>query len=332
MIYDCSKEMMEYLNQKVRLPAAEQTKLKEYRDKNLTRLENGLKKNDDPMYSKSINQGSYAMNTINQHPDNDYDIDVGIVFTKDDLNGRNGGDKSALNARKMVCDAMQDDRFSRKSEVRKNCVRVYYNEGHHVDMPVYRTYEKDGKTIQELASSDWKESNPEEITTWFNDAVIEKSPDTNNGRQMRRVTRLQKKWSNSRASWNMPSGFLLTVLVDEKYIDVKDRDDESLYKTLKAIRDRLVWDKRIHHPITGDLISEGKEAQVQKLYDELDYALKNTLAVLERADCTREQALKAWSSFFKDDFFKEKIEKSARAAAACASNEIIAPQKPWRSN
>lgn len=331
MIYDCSKEIMDFLNQKVRLPAAEQTKLKEYRDKNLTRLKNGLKKNDDPMYTKSINQGSYAMNTINQHPDNDYDIDVGIVFNKDDLNGRNGGDKSALNARKMVCDAMQDDRFKRQPEVLKNCVRVYYNEGHHVDMPVYRTYEEDGETVQELASSDWKESNPEEITTWYNDAVIEKSPDTNNGRQMRRVTRLKKKWANSRTSWNMPSGFLLSVLVDEKYVDKIDRDDESLYETLKATRDRLFWDKRIYHPTTRDLISEGKEAQIQKLYDELDYALNNTLNVLEKADCTREQALKAWSKFFRDDFFKERIEKAERAAAAYASTEIIAPQKSWVS-
>lgn len=332
MIYDCSKEMMDFLNQKVRLPAAEQTKLKEYRDKNLTRLENGLKENEDPMYTKSINQGSYAMNTINQHPDNDYDIDVGIVFNKDDLNGRNGGDKSALDARKMVCDAMQDDRFKRQPEVLKNCVRVYYYEGHHVDMPVYRTYEEDGETVQELASSDWKESNPEEITTWYNDAVIEKSPDANNGRQMRRVTRLKKKWANSRTSWNMPSGFLLSVLIDEKYVDKINRDDESLYETLKAIRDRLYRDKKIYHPISGVLLSEGKEAQVQKLYDELDYALKNTLNVLEKADCTSEQALKAWSIFFNDDFFKEKIEKSERAAAAYGSTEIIAPQKPWISN
>ncbi len=331
MIRDCSKEMMDFLNKKVRLLDTEKNKLKEYRDKNLTRLENGLKKNDDPMYTKSINQGSYAMHTINQYPDNDYDIDVGIIFDKADLKGKQGADKSALDARKMVCSAMQDDRFKRQPKVLKNCVRVYYNEGHHVDMPVYRTYEEDGETIQELASSEWETSNPEEITTWFNDAVIEKSPDENNGRQMRRITRLKKKWANSRTSWNMPSGFLLSVLVDEKYIDKKDRDDESLYETLKAIRDRLYWDKKIYHPTTGDLISEGKEAQIQKLYDELDYALENTLAVLEDESCSREQALNAWSSFFKDDFFKEQIDKSKHAAAAYASTEIIAPQKPWIS-
>lgn len=331
MIYDCSKEMMDFLNKKVRLSDTEKKNLKEYRDKNLTRLENGLKKNNDPMYTRSINQGSYAMHTINQHPDNNYDIDVGVIFNKEDLQSKQGSDKSALDARKMVCNAIQDGKFNRQPEVLKNCVRVYYNEGHHVDMPVYRTYEKDGETIQELASSDWRTSNPEEITTWFNDAVIDKSPDVNNGRQMRRVTRLKKKWANSRTSWNMPSGFLLSVLVDEKYTSVENRDDESLYKMFKAVRDRLSWNKKIYHPTTGVLISDGKEAQVQKLYDELDYALKNTLSILEEVSCTREQALKAWSTFFKDDFFKDQIERSNGNGAAYASVEIIAPQKPWKS-
>lgn len=331
MIYNCSKELMDFLNQKVRLSDTEKNKLKEYRDKNLTRLENGLTKNNNPIYSKSINQGSYAMHTINQHPDNDYDIDVGIVYNKDDLNGKNGGDKSALEARKMVCNAMQDSRFSRQPEVLKNCVRVYYNEGHHVDMPVYRSYEKEGETVQELASSEWKTSNPEEITSWYNNAVIEKSPDSNNGRQMRRITRLLKKWTNSRASWNMPSGFLLSILVDEKYVSATNRDDESFYETLKSIRTRLLFNKNIYHPTARELINEGKEAQLQKLYDELDYALNNTLSVLENNNCTQEQALKAWSGFFKDDFFKEQIKKSENMAATYATTEIIAPQKSWIS-
>jgi len=328
-MFDCSKEMMEFLDEKVRLSQKEKNNLKEYRDKNLTRLKNGLKKNSDPAYQKSINQGSYAMSTINQHPNKDYDIDVGIIFEKEDLKGSNGADKTALDARKMVCEAMQDKKFNKKPKVLKNCVRVYYEEGHHVDMPVYRTYKDDsGNTIQELASSDWEESDPEAITTWYNDAVIEQSPDVTNGRQMRRVTRLTKKWANSRSSWNMPSGFMLSVLIDEKYIDKVDRDDESLYKTLEAIRDRLSWNTSVNNPVTGDSISEGKEHLLNNLYNKLDDALKNTLYILEKDDCTHEQAMKAWSNFFNDDFFKDKIKKEERS-----SNEeyrsIDGGAKPW---
>jgi len=320
MIFDCSKEMMDFLNEKVRLSDKDQNKLRSYRETNLTRLTNGLAKNDESAYKKSINQGSYAMNTINQHPDNDYDLDVGIIFNKTDLVGKQGADKSALEARKMVCEAMQDDRFKNPPKVLKNCVRVYYNEGHHIDMPVYRIYEKDAKIIQELASTDWKDSDPESITSWYNKAVIDKSPDTNNGRQMRRVTRLGKYFMNSRSSWNMPSGFIFSVLVDELYVKSLDRDDESLYQTLKAIRDRLSWNKNIYNPVNGDLISGGKEAQLTKLYDELDFHLTNTLGILENSFCTEEEALKAWSKFFKDDFFKVKIVNTARVEDSSLNN------------
>lgn len=320
MIYDCSKEMMDFLNEKVRLSEKDQSKLRGYRETNLTRLKNGLASNSNPAYKKSINQGSYAMNTINQHPDNDYDLDIGIVFNKADLIGAQGANKSALEARKMVCKAIHDDRFKKPPEVLKNCVRVYYDEGHHIDMPVYRTYEKDGKIIQELASTNWEESDPESITSWYNKAVIEQSPDTNNGRQMRRVTRLGKYFMNSRSSWNMPSGFIFSVLVDELYVKSLDRDDESLYQTLKAIRDRLSWNKNIYNPVNDDLISGGKEVQLTKLYDKLDFHLTNTLDILENSFCTEEEALKAWSKFFKDDFFKDKIVKAETAEDSSLSN------------
>ncbi len=330
MIYDCSTEMTKYHNGKVRLSDNDQSKLRSYRDTNLTRLKNGLEKNDDPAYKKSINQGSYAMNTLNQHPDNDYDIDVGIIFDREDLKGSQGGDKTAHATRQMVCDAMQDDRFNNPPKVLKNCVRVFYEEGYHVDMPVYRQYEdENGNIIQELASSDWEESDPEDITKWYNDAVIDKSPDTANGRQMRRITRLVKKWAVSRSSWNMPSGFIISVLVDEKYIDIAGRDDEALYETLKAIRDRLYWNKDVYNPINGDLISEGKESQLDNMYNELDKALNKILYILEDENCTYEQAMKAWSEFFNDDFFRDKIKDKSENSKAYES--VAVTTKPWLS-
>ena len=330
MIYDCSIEMTKYHNEKVRLSEDDQSKLRDYRDTNLTRLKNGLEKNDDPAYVKSISQGSYAMHTINQHPDNDYDIDVGIIFNREDLKGSHGGDKSALATRQMVCNAMQDDRFNTPPKVLKNCVRVYYKEGYHVDMPVYRQYkDESGNIVQELASSDWEESDPEAITDWFNHAVDDKSPDTANGKQMRRVTRLIKKWTRSRSSWNMPSGFIISVLVDEKYISKEGRDDEAFYETLKAIRNRLALNEQIYNPINGDLISDGKEAQLQNMYNELNKALNDTLNVLEKPDCSYEEAMRAWSKFFNDGFFNEQIKKSTESQRGFESIGVMT--KPWRS-
>lgn len=57
--------------------------------------------------------------------------------------------------------------------------------------------------------------------------------------------------------------------------------------------------------------------------------MSNTLYILEEDDCTYEQAMKAWSKFFKDDFFKDKIPSKKDSTDDNASRAIVAPQKPW---
>ena len=43
----------------------------------------------------------------------------------------------------MVCDALRDDKFSKQPEILGNCVRVYYSEGYHVDVPSFRVIDAD---------------------------------------------------------------------------------------------------------------------------------------------------------------------------------------------
>lgn len=323
---DCSSELTGFYKKHVRLTKAEVDKLAEYRETNKTRVDNGLMAADKPLPDRHINQGSYAMRTINQHPANDYDIDVGVVFKKDDLKGAQGADKTALDARKMVCDAIQDKRFKKAPEVRQNCVRVYYDEGHHVDMPIYReSQDQNGKVLIELASVDWKESDPEAVTRWFSQVVINKSPDETNGRQMRRMVRLIKFWCKSRPSWNMPTGFIVSKLVDECYQSVKDRDDKALYHTLMAIRFRLLGSTVVYHPvIPGEQISEGKEAAMNEMKNRLADALEN-LAVLNDPQCTKQTTLKTWKKFFNHDYFTEQLKSTN---AALSSPIIIAKSEP----
>lgn len=325
---DCNKEMTNFYNEKVRLKDLWNTLVK-YREANLTRLSNGLTKNSNPKYSDSINQGSYAMSTIIQHPDNDYDIDIGIIFKKDDLKGIQDGDRTALDTRKMVCEAMQDGKFKKQPKVLKNCVRVYYLEGHHVDMAIYRKYTNDsGVEIQELASSDWEESNPEAITKWFNQAVIDKSPDENNGKQLRRIVRLLKKWARSRSSWDMPSGLILSILSEECYVPVINRDDQSFYKTIKAMKSRLYINKSVKNPINNNEItsSDKHKNKVKNLYDKLDEMFDNSkgvnLSELEYSQ-DKKKALFIWKRFFNDDFFESQIENVAKSA-------ILTPNQPWQ--
>src|SRR5258705_5883472 len=103
------------------------------------------------------------MRTMVQLPDKDWDIDDGVYFDAVDLVGERGGEMTALQARQMVRDAVDDGSFKKKPEVRANCVRVFYEAGHHVDIPVYRVrIEKstsgEETTIVEFASAEWKRS------------------------------------------------------------------------------------------------------------------------------------------------------------------------------
>ena len=134
-MYDCSKDVLAYHDEKVTLPPDEQKEMRNRRDANRDRLNTRLKDAGKPVPKMFITQGSYAMHTMVQDSDNDYDIDDGVYFTQSSLKKNDGTDISPREAKHMVCNALQDDRFDKKPQVRKSCVRVFYKEGYHVDLP-----------------------------------------------------------------------------------------------------------------------------------------------------------------------------------------------------
>ena len=305
-MFNCSKEVVGFFNDEVALSKSEQDEMRKRRNANRNRLKKGLERDEKPLPEEHVAQGSYAMHTMVRDKDNDYDIDDGVVFNKDDLVGTQGAEMSALDVRKMVRDALDDGSFEKPPEVRTNCVRVYYKAGYHVDVPVYRRLD-DGSL--ELASADWKGSSPTDVTDWYNDAVIDKSPDDKNGRQMRRITRLLKFYKQSRDSWEktMPSGFEVSVLVDECYVADADREDVSLYETMRAIKLRLDDDLEIEHPTRDEMLTDGSDdASTRQLRKKLSEALDN-LQVLFSSECSRLEALRAWNCVFKHDYWKNLI-------------------------
>ncbi len=67
------------------------------------------------------------MKTMVRDPDNDYDIDEGVYFRREDLLGDRGAEMTPLQARQMVRDAVDDGKFKRAPEVRSNCMLVFYD-------------------------------------------------------------------------------------------------------------------------------------------------------------------------------------------------------------
>jgi len=318
-MFDCAKEVRAYHDQHVTLPKTEQDQMRDRRNSNRTRLRNGLVKARKPAPLEFVKQGSYAMKTMIRDRNNDYDVDDGVYFAKENLVGERGAEMTALQARQMVRDAVDDGKFKQPPEVRPNCVRVFYEVGYHVDLPVYRRVVKStifgDETYYELAASGgWKRSDARDVSDWYED----KRSSSADGQQLRRVNRDLKKYARSRSSWRsgILSGFGISVLVTECYRQ-SGREDCALYDTMVSIRDLLKWNLQIAHPVTlGDYITSGSDdARARSFRDKLTEAI-DTLQPLFDSDCTREKALKCWDKVFSTTFFGEQLENENRAAIA----------------
>ncbi len=311
---NCDVQVLKYQRKMVKLSDDERLDIKDKADTNRDRLKGGLAVDGKPKPIGMHTQGSFSMKTMIQEEDGDYDIDDGVYFKKEDLVGPNGGEMSALAVRKMVCDALQDKRFKTAPEVRKNCVRVYYNEGYHVDVPSYRKIEIEDpisgekKPAWELAGPDWKRSDARSVTKWFKTANITRCSDASadgNSGQFVRMTRLMKKFAKSRSSWKSKttSGFAISRLVEECYLEIKGRNDEAFRKLMQQIRDRLEYNDEIGHPtLSEENIVNGGSPKVAFFKECLEDNLAH-LEILDDPDCTHEQAMKAWDKVFNTDWF-----------------------------
>ena len=247
-MYDMSSKFNAFYSDHVVLPQTEKTKLHEKKNLNIQRLKDGLKEyneENDTSYSivETCVQGSMAMATIVQNENNDYDIDVAVVFNKSDL-----GDKGALATRNIVANALRrkTKQFNAEPEVKTSCVRVKYADGYHIDFAVYRrNYDAwNNCWVYEHAGSAWTQREIRGLTDWFTT-----KNDASDGK-LRKVVRLSKMFCKSRKSWkNMPSGLLQTVLCDEKLQDSYERIDELFYYTMTEIVKRLESNTAVFAPV-----------------------------------------------------------------------------------
>jgi len=306
MIIDCHKEMTKFHDDEVTLSKKQQDDMRERRDVGRDRLKNGLEDAGNPQFQEMQSQGSYSMRTMVQDADNDYDIDDGAYFAPEDL------PSGPLAARQRVCNALADDRFNKPAIVKRNCVRQAYSEGYHIDIPVYRiTKDKDGNSVYELASgNEWVQSDARAVTAWFNGRIGELNSGEKDGSQLRRITKLTKKFAR-RPKWKdkTTSGICLTKLIVDHFQENSGRDDKALRETWQAIDNQLQCSTEINHPVllSENLASENNK-EVVFFHDCLRDALKE-LEVLDGFDCTHEQASKAWDAVFDTTFFTKQIEK-----------------------
>lgn len=303
---NCHADLRSYDRRWIALSAASMTGLRERRDRIRALIKRRLKSAGHYQPIGFFGQGSVAMGTIVRDPEDGYDIDDGIYFARRALTGPNGGEMSAWAARQHVLDATYAEWFWDPPCPLKNCVRVYYLQGYHIDLPVYRVTPRPlAPPLIELASSIWRPSDPRAVTRWFLRANA-RSAGFGRNRQLVRLVRYVKAWIRARPAWNgrILGGFGVTRLVVDCYCRSVGRDDQALFDTLRAIQARLHLSLLIAHPVLpGELICPPPyDAKVRYLREQLDAALERLAPV--RITRSREEALCHWDRFFRTDFFE----------------------------
>jgi hypothetical protein len=320
-MYDVSPELRTFYKEHVRLGTDRRNELAKSRDACVTCLCDGLKTLSTEGTTKAgpivdtVNQGSYAMHTLNQQANDDYDIDVGVICESGAL------PDSALDARKRVLEGFArgtGGTFAKDPETRTNAVTVWYSQGYHVDLAVYRRVSPAwGSPYLEHAGSTWTKRDPNEVLNWFTQRVKDKEPSTFWGtsivepQQLRRAVRFVKAFCRSRASWDLPGGMIITALVVEIFDGDPKRDDLALYATLVALRDRLRRNADVNSPIDGSSLTVRPkfQGQVRRLLQRLEETLPK-LAVLHDSRCTKDEALAAWDAVFRHKFWGDASEEA----------------------
>lgn len=328
---NCSKDILNYHDDEVTLCPKDRSEMTGRRDTNRARLKRGLTKNKDPHPDRFVIQGSYAMKTMTQHPENDYDIDDGAAFSVEKLISDAGAAMSAEEAKQMVCDALIGGGGLRKDpKVIKNCVRIVYADGTQVDIPVYRvTTDAAGNETLELAGPDWSDdASPTQITDWYRNEEKKTHKQGEDEPQLRRMTRLLKKYARAHLEEDAPSGLILTVVCAEKHTRHNLREDEAFRTLLENVKQRLGDGAPVYNPVdpSEELTKDTDASKFKKLADQISKTLE-TLAVLDDVNCSTAEARGAWDETFATDYF-HLLQESSQAAKAPYTPSKTEPTKP----
>ena len=321
-MFNYNEQIQAYEADLVNLHQAIKDKLRDHRQANRNRLKNGLPSNIRINDSHFIPQGSMAIQTTVQEKDNSYDIDDGVWFYEEDIKKDDGAERTARETQEMVWKALEDPKFEKKPTIHGNCVRVFYKEGHHVDIPSYRKYDEETDLEQQelAAENGWIASDPTEINCWFEERVKALNRQREGlGNQLRKMIRLLKRFARSRgASWDMPNGLKLTMLTEEKMPTSYERDDECFYWLMHMLNDRLAHSLEIENRAQtkaprDKLTKSPSDANMIELRNHVGEALEK-LQTLHQPECTQKQAREAWEWVFQSDGYFDAYDKDGQRA------------------
>lgn len=327
------KEFVEF-DKKIRLTEAKKTDLKNSREGLRKQIKSWFSQNkSDEIQPKFHTQGSQQMNTGNNpiaffengeklYP---YDLDDGIYFIeKEGENNR----RTIEEWHQWVYTAVEG--YTAKNPEKKNaCIRVVFSDGHHIDLPIYY---KEGDEIELAHKADgWLETDPKAFYEWFN-----KKKNT----AIERITRIIKAWKNYQENEDddlkLPSGFELSILVVENYVE-DDSLDDSFRLTMTAILEKLEKPMgfkclRPTTPVGEDLFKDYDLERRSKFLEKLRHLIEDAEKAKEESNFKRATEIlrdKQFGDRFPYGEDRDEKEKSKRLEN-CLIGAVVNP-KPYGS-
>lgn len=296
--------------------------------KNLQRGREAIKREIDNYFSNKLKvgkpdfylQGSYSLKTMIEplNPKDEYDLDDGIYLkhTDDDISKPTTEEVS-----NWIFEAVEGH-TKKKPENKKNCVRVIYAEGYHIDLAIYRKI--NGKYyLARLGEDQWVPSDARAFNNWFYERL-------ERNEQMRSCIKYLKAWKDLN-SCDL-KGIHLTVLVGPNYVSVTDRDDKSLVETVGKIIEYLNDKRAIYNPIdeSENLIENWADSKLNTTIKMLEDFNEKAKQALEEDD--KQEASRIWQDVLgkRFPFYKNEGGKKKRVVPVPA--EIKERPKPWRDS
>lgn len=280
---DCH-DLFQTFHDRIKLPPSKKEDLREARDALRKRVKKHFKEVLKSNVPKFWIQGSYAMATIANPLDGEYDIDDGLYLQNLDANKDKWPTTSIVHD--WICKAVEGHTDEDPVD-KRTCVRVIYAGQYHVDLPIYGA-NNSLYYLAEKGKNGWNESNPKALTEWFKNEVQAK------GEQLRTVVRYLKAWADYKENKiKMPSGLFLSVLAGDHY-ESYERDDSSLGATVKNIFGMVSNNFVVNNPVDPkeDLAKHLTEAQKENFKSPLSNLLVSAGKALKEDD--KKKASQIW--------------------------------------
>ncbi|MEC1769270.1 CBASS cGAMP synthase [Schinkia azotoformans] len=283
-------------DEKIRLKPEKKESLRISRNALRTKIQNYFENTLKVTKPVFWGQGSYMMNTIIEPIDGEFDIDDGVYLKH--LSGKKEEDWPATSTvHNWILKAV--DGHTSTPPVNKNtCIRVIYKKEYHIDFPIY--IKGDNAEHPKLAhkTKGWIDSDPKELTNWFNKEVSEK------GDQLKRIVRYFKAWKdNKKGDDKFPSGMIFTILATNHFVDGYEEDDDSAFIAIaKNIYDDLSDSFTLERPVfpKEELIEDWSETAKTNFLSKLSTLITNGQKALEKEK--KNEAADTWIKVFGERF------------------------------